>query len=272
MALGDTYNNNEKKNYSPSVTSGYRFSNPESTIDKTSLSFSFWNKLLKISIAPKKETGNDDIAFDYENAGSVYLSHTKALILYKEICKFMEEYKTGNCQNNVGVSSGKDGLLYVCTGKEFNAEGPCLVIRKINEKGECISTFVYEFRTGLHNSIFNYEEKSKNFDARFYDLIELEVFANLLNEYYRSMSMAVAYSIQESAKYDTSRMNTKLKIIAEKLGVEFNKPGSNYSRASNNSFFSNAKPNSNHGTSNSSYSSYNAPSNDYEQGSLDDLD
>ena len=65
MALGDTYNNNERKNYSPSVTSGYRFSNPESAIDKTSLSFTFWNKLLKVSIAPRKETEGDTNIFIY---------------------------------------------------------------------------------------------------------------------------------------------------------------------------------------------------------------
>ena len=80
MPLGDTYNSNEKKNYSPSLNSGYRFSNPDSTIDKTSLTFAFWNKLLKVSIAPKKETENGEIAFDHENAGSVYLSHTKSSV------------------------------------------------------------------------------------------------------------------------------------------------------------------------------------------------
>ena len=108
MALGDVYNNNEKKNYSPSVTSGYRFSNPESTIDKTSLNFTYWNKLLKVSIAPKKETEGDTIAFDHENAGNVYLSHTKALIFYKEIIRFLDEYANGKSVTNAGVNTGKE--------------------------------------------------------------------------------------------------------------------------------------------------------------------
>ena len=125
MALGDTYNNNERRNYSPSVTAGYRFSNPDSTIDKTSLSFTYWNKLLKISIAPKKETEGDTIAFDHENAGNVYLSHTKALIFYKEIMRFLDEYTNGTAVTNAGVNTGKEGLIYICDGKEFNAEGPC---------------------------------------------------------------------------------------------------------------------------------------------------
>ena len=212
MALGDTYNNNEKKNYSPSVT-GYRFSNAESNIDKTSLSFSYWNKLLKISIAPKKETEGDTIAFDHENAGNVYLSHTKALILYKEIMEFLDAYKKGVAPKNVGVSSGNEGLIYICNGEEFNADGPCLVIRKIDEKGHCTSTFVYEFRRKIHSSIVNYTEKTAKFESNEYDLLEIEQIANLLKSYYESMTMATAYSIQESSKYDLSRLNTKISIL-----------------------------------------------------------
>lgn len=269
MALGDTYNNNEKKNYSPSVNSGYRFSNPESTIDKTSLSFTFWNKLLKVSIAPKKETENDEIAFDYDNAGSVYLSHTKAFIFYKEICKFLEDYKEGKAPSNTGVASGKDGLIYLSDGKEFNAEGPCLVIRKIDENGHPVSTFVYEFRRGIHTSVINYVEKTASFESTAYDFIEIEEVANLLFEYYNSMTMAIAYSVQEANKYDNSRINTKLKVIGEKLGADFSKNNNNYSnRSANNSYFSSAKSQSNNHSS-----SYNSPSsNTYESGTLDDLD
>ena len=264
MALGDTYNNNEKKNYSPSVTSGYRFGNPESTIDKTCLSFAYWNKLLKVSIAPKKDTDDGSISYDYDNAGAVFLSHTKALILYNEIIKFLEDYRAGKAPKNVGVSSGSEGLIYICTGEEFNADGPCLVIRKIDEKGHSTSTYVYEFRRNVHSSIINYTEKTADFESRFYDQLEIEQFANLLKSYYEAMTMAVAYSIQEAEKYDNSRMNTKLKIIGEKLGVEFNKPGNEKTRVANSSYFSNAKPTESH--------SYSGMSSSYESGSLDDLE
>lgn len=267
MALGDTYNNNEKKNYSPTVTSGYSFSHPESEIDKTKLYFSFWNKLLKISIAPKKNVEGDTIAFDYENEGKVYLSHTKALIFYKEIMNFLKEYdEKGTVSNsNVGVSTGKDGLIYLCDGTEFNANGPCLVIRKIDETGHSVACYLYEFRRNVHASVLKYDANTTNFESRFYDIIEIEQFANLLKEYYESMTMATAYSIQEANKYDTSRMNTKLKIIGEKLGVEFGKNNSN-SRAVNSSYFSNAKP-----VSTTQNTGYNGPSNTYETGSLDDI-
>lgn len=266
MALGDTYNNNERKNYSPSVSSGYRFSNPESNIDKTSLSFTYWNKLLKVSIAPRKETEGDTIAFDHENAGSVYLSHTKALILYKEIVKFLEGYKKGKVPKNAGVTSGNEGLIYICTGEEFNVEGPCLVIRKVDENGKCTSTFVYEFKRDTHSSIIDYTEKTAEFNSIAYEMLEIEQFANLLKSYYEAMTMAVAYSVQEAGKYDNSRINTKLKLIGDKLGVEFAKQNNDYKNKNvNSSYFSNAK------SANNTQPSYNGSSSSYETGSLDDL-
>lgn len=265
MALGDTYNNNERKNYSPSVSSGYRFSNPESNIDKTSLSFTYWNKLLKVSIAPRKEMEGDTIAFDYDNAGAVYLSHTKAFMLYKEMINFLELYKKGEAPSNVGVNTGAEGLIYICNGKEFNADGPCLVIRKIDENGNCTSTFVYEFRRDVHSSVLNYIEKTKSFESNNYELLEIEQIINLLKSYYEAMTMAIAYSVQEANKYDNSRMNTKLKIIGEKLGVEFTKQNDNRNRNSNTSYFTNAK------STNQSNQEYYTGSTSYETGSLDDI-
>lgn len=265
MALGDTYNNNEKKNYSPSVTSGYRFGNAESTIDKTCLVFAYWNKLLKISIAPRKDTDDGSISYDYDNAGSVYLSHTKALILHNEITRFLEEYNKGKAPKNVGVASGSEGLIYICNGEEFNAEGPCLVIRKIDENGHSTSTYVYEFRRNAHSSIIDYTEKTAKFESRYYDQLEIEQFCILLKSYYEAMTMAVAYSVQEANKYDNTRLNNKLKNIADKLGVDFSKPVNEKSRSVNTSYFSNAKPVS----ESNGYSGINSS---YESGSLDDLD
>lgn len=268
MALGDTYNNNEKKKYSEQVYSNYRFSNIESPVDKTVLTFGYWNKLLKIAIAPKKETSDGSVAYDYDNAGAVYLTHTKALILHNEIIKFLEDYKNGSAPKNVGVNSGDKGLIYICNGEEFNAAGPCLVIRKIDEKGNSTSTFVYEFKRNTHQAILNYEEKGGKFESRIYELIEIEQLATQLKSYYESMTMAIAYSVNEQLKYDNSRINTKLKIIGEKLGVEFGKPGNDQAKKNyNTSYFSNAQPAK---EPSSAYSSSSATM--YADGSLDDIE
>ena len=177
---------------------------------------------------------------------------------------FLEMYKQGAAPTNVGVAAGAEGLIYICDGKEFSAEGPCLVIRKIDENGNSTSTFVYEFRMNTHSSIVNYVEKTKSFDSNGYPLLEIEQVINLLKSYYESMTMAIAYSIQETNKYDNSRLNTKLKVMGEKLGVEFNKQGDNRSsRSSNTSYFNNAKPNN--------ANQYSGGSAAYETGSLDDI-
>ena len=111
----------------------------------------------------------------------------------------------------------------------------------------------------------NYNEETAEFETHAFDTAEIEQMANLLKSYYESMTMAVAYSIQETNKYDTSRMNTKLKIIGEKLGVEFNKP-SNVNRQSNNSYFS-----TNRTSSSSTSSGFNGGSSSFTSGTIDDI-
>ena len=220
MSLG-TYNNtnsNKNNNYSPVVYSPYRMSNAESDVDQTALGFSFWNNMLKISIAPKKQNTNE-IAFDFDNAVVIYLSHTKARILYEEICNFQKNPGL----INAGVPSGS-ALITISNGKEFGSATPCLVIRKINtESGSTEASYAYQFKTDYHYGIRNYNEKDGSFDkvSTEYNFLEIEQLKTLLMEYYTAITGAVAYSVIDQMKYDVSRFNTKCNLIAEKLGVEF---------------------------------------------------
>jgi hypothetical protein len=50
------------------------------------------------------------------------------------------------------------------------------------------------------------------------------------------MTGAIAYSFIEQNKYDNSRINTKLELIAEKLGVEFTGGKYNNNKSSNSIF------------------------------------
>jgi hypothetical protein len=45
-------NNNGNDIFTPTTRSAYRFFNSESEIDNTSMSFNFWNSLLKITMNP----------------------------------------------------------------------------------------------------------------------------------------------------------------------------------------------------------------------------
>lgn len=236
MALGNSYeDNNEKKFYEPTVYSDYRMSNTEG-VDPSALSFSFYRGMLKIAISPKKNT--EKIAFDHENNICVYLTHTKARMLAEEIKTLIAN---PNTMNNVGVTTG-DGLISFSDGKELGINGYCLIIRKIDEQtGVATSSYAYEFKSDYHYSIRNFNDKSKNgtiFDKYFYNDLEVYQFITILEEYYKSATGAIAYSVIDQSKYNNSRMDTKIGLIAEKLGVEFKSAGSR-SVGNRNSFFNN---------------------------------
>jgi hypothetical protein len=241
MALGNTYNNNSKKDYQPMVYSAYKMNNAESTVDQTSVSFTFWNGMLKISIAPRKP-GNE-ISFDFDNAAVIYLNHTKARILENEILSFMAD-PIGH--NNAGVPSGT-GLITISNGQDYGVECPCLVIRKINqENGNVESSYAYQIKQSYYYGINNYSEKDGSFnkDMESYNLIELQQLLCLLHEYYTAMTNAVAYTVIDQNKYDVSRVNTKLELIGEKLGVTFSGGRKGSGSGSSASYFNNKSGNS----------------------------
>lgn len=245
MALGDNYNknnSNNNKNYSPTVYSAYKFNNADSKVDPTTLAPSFWNGMLKLSIAPKKETNNGEIAFDYEQSISLYLTHTKARLLLEEIEEFQ---RNPNMYKNVGVSSGS-GLISLSNGSEFGVNSLILVIRKLNpESGQVESSMAYEFKQDYHYTIRDFEESTVGFSKVFYESIELEQFKTLLKSYYEAMTGAVAYSIIDNLKYDTSRFNTKIDLMMDKLGIEKKTNYSNNSSKSSSSIFDNKESRNN---------------------------
>lgn len=238
MALGDKYqsNNNNNKNYSPTVYSGYKFNNAESKVDATTLAPSFWNSMLKIMIAPRKETNNGDVSFDFEQGVAMYLTHTKARLLYLEIEEFQ---KNPEAYKNVGVDSG-NGLISLSNGAEFGVNGQFIIIRKINaESGELEASIAYDFKQDYHYSIRNFDEKTSDFDKIYHNDLELEQFKTLLRTYYEAMTGALAYSMIDNMKYDNSRINTKVDLLMDKLGIEKKSGHYNNSNKSSNSLFSN---------------------------------
>lgn len=253
MAFGQS-DNNEKKNYEPQVYSPYKMSNIEG-IDPSALGITFFRNLLQISISPKNQNTGDKISFDHDNAIKVYLTHTKARILQNEIMRV----RNGEIDNG-GVNTGADGLVTFSNGKELGIAGPCLIIRKVDQDGTVVSSYAYEFKTNYHCGIENFNQNSSAHDKFFYDDIEVDQFITLLEEYYKAMTGAIAYSVIENSKYDTSRMNTKIGLIAEKLGVTFEK-GGNYSRGGS-SYFNNQ---------NSSSSSSNDQSKSMRASTLDEV-
>lgn len=238
MTFNNTYNNNDgqKKQYSPTIYSPYRMNNAESPVDKTCLTFTFWNNNLKLSISPKKETNNDEVSFDLENGGSIYLNHTKARILANEMREFL---KDPTSYSNVGVPSGQN-FVTLSNGKEFGVDALCLVIRKIDETGSVVSSFCYQFKSDYYYAVHNFTEDGAKFDRHMdpYATLEVEQMITLLEEYYKAMSGAVAYTVIDNMKYENTRVSNKLEAIGAKLGVEFGNKNPNGGRKyANNSYF-----------------------------------
>lgn len=232
MSLG-TYNNanNSKKDYSPVTYSGVRFFNSESTIDPSSMSFSFWKGLLKISIAPIKTGEGSNPEIDKDNSIDIYLTPMKASILFKYISNY-------NCDvfDNAGVSTNK-GIIYITDGrKEFGIpSGHVFIVIKIldQETGSIKSAIAYEFNSSNHYGIVNYvnsNEYEKN--TQYAGSAELELFCTVLSTYIESSTYSMAASVVENMKYDVSRLTTRITSIQDHLGIEHGKNKTQYRNGS----------------------------------------
>lgn len=244
MAYGYNNNNNTNRDQKegPSVYSPYRLNNHESSVDQTCLTFSMWNRSLKLSINPRKQTGNDDVSFDMNAGVTLYLSHVKARMLHTIIKKFREDPET---YNNCGVSTNK-GLITICNGKEYNTTNPCLVARAIDRSGMVTAEFIYETRNdGYYYAISNFSNEDGSYNKISDDFlnIELDMIENMLEQYYNAMTMAVAFTVIDQNKIEMSRLNGKIESIGNKLGVEFGHTNTgNGNRYRNQSYFNNSEP------------------------------
>lgn len=224
MAIGDSYNyngnhgtdNNKKEYKSPEIFSGYNTSN-ENGVDATALNYSFWKGFLKISVAPMLKNPTEKQKWDHKNAASVYLNRQKARVLRYEAEKVLE-----GKQENGGVNSGESGVISFSNGKEVGINGYCLIIRNVSSDGVVNATYIYEFCRERYYGVSDFKAENSNFNKVFYDTIEVDEFMQMLDEFVKHMTKAVAYTVMEEIKFNVSRVNTKLGLIGEALGVEFN--------------------------------------------------
>ena len=255
MSLG-TFNNggNKKKDYSPVTYSPVRFANPDSKIDPSGLSFSFWKSLLKISIAPYISNANGSFpTIDKDNSIDIYLSPMKAKILLDNSILFQND---NHRWNNIGVNTNK-GLIYLTDGREefgIDDGSVFLVIKLIDsESGEITSAIAYQFVNNYY-AITNYEG-GNNFTKEFLTPNpELAMFIQVLKSYVENVNAAIAASIIDNQKYDMSRLTTRISSIQEKLGIQLSSNNGNSSKGFAKSFFDNYNNSSSDSTTSSSIS------------------
>lgn len=241
MALGDSYNYNgnnntdsNKKEYkSPEVYSGYNTSN-ENGVDPSALSYSYWKGFLKISIAPLLKNPTDKKKWDHKNAACIYLTHNHARILLDQAKKVIN----GEL-NNGGVRAQDTNLITFSNGNEVGANGYCLIIRNVESDGTITATYVYQFNQSYF-AISNFKADDSDFDRTYYDNIEVDEFLDILNQFSLHMTKAAAYTVIDEMKYNDNRMNTKIGLIAEALGVEFIGGGNKGGTSKGSSYFDNS--------------------------------
>lgn len=253
MALGN-YDNNKKEQYMPVYYSQYNTGNPEG-VDPSSLSYSFYNRMLKLSISPVKMNNGDKISYDHENAATVWLTHTKARLLHDAILKVLN----GDISNG-GVPTGPEGLVRFSDGKELGINNYCLIINKVNESGEVTSSYAYEFKTKYHYFVENFNPNDSSHKKTYVNNLEIQQLLDVLESYYVAMTGAVAYSVMDANRFSTNTNNTKIDLIMSKMGIDY-KPGTtSRSSGSSSSYFD-----SNRGSSSDSDRSMRAAT-------MDDLD
>lgn len=218
MALGNNNNqNNDKKVEAREGITRIRFYNPNSTVDPSTYQVKYLFGMMKLVFSPMQANSDPNNArYDYENSGIIYINHMDALILVKEIETFLQDpslYQNVGCVNNSG------SLLSISNGTEFGITTPLMVLRKIDDNGEIIYTYAYEFGTEYYG-IRNFNKDTKEYDKFFYATAELEMLKITLEEYIKSSTNAIAYSINDLNRYQDQGEYNDRKAIMEKLGIE----------------------------------------------------
>lgn len=246
MPLGNnSYNkgnsNGKKNDFSPTTYSSVKISNFDSGVDPSSVSFSFWKGMLRITITPIKKSADGGYNFDKDNSTEVYLTPTRAALFLNYLKLFR---KDPNAYVNVGVTAG-NSIIYVTNGaEEFDDQdgnGLFLIIKNLDDKGNIDSEIAYQFRTTPDKDnfgILNYKggtDFSKDYE--YTKFLDYDIFTNTVAQYVNGNSSAVAATVVDATRFSFNSIISKLTSIQENLGID---TGSGYKRKSNAStFFSN---------------------------------
>lgn len=245
MAIGGTYNSDNnngsgrKQMYENTYYSRIRVKNDDA---KLALGFSYRSGLLIAEISEIKQ------GFQYEPLESIYISPTKALLLTKEIKKFKAYLAEGKIKDNkaFGVTTGMgEKVSYI----GFHADKDSkiyITIGKIDGSGNITNSATIPLNNEYHYAVEWNNIEAMDLEKVFYDTTELDQFENMLIDFSRYMSGALAYSVVDLARYDIAGIKSKMDPIYDKLGIEkrsFN--GGNRNYGGENNFLTNAKSTSN---------------------------
>lgn len=228
MALGDGNNNNgsNKSNYENSYFSRIKFSNRD---QKLSLGFSFWKGLLKISISEEEVSST---GVKYNEVSAIHLSPMKAKLLHGIL---VNEILTGKKDQCFGINTGMGETQSLITFG-YNNDDVYVSICKLSPEGVISNEAVFTFNTNYHYDIAYNDFKKMYFVQNFRNMAEIEMFATVLEEYVKSITGAIGYGVMDMIRFDMSRVNTKLDLMMDSMGIE-RKSSYQPSGSASNSYF-----------------------------------
>ena len=232
MALGGNYNSQNNGNNGPNNPTYYSRLRIKNYENHTMLSFNYWKGTLKIIITEPSDNNSNSRP---NELASIYMSPTKARILAEGVARI--------------ISSRED---------------PFLFIGKVNADGKYELNQTFNFNTNS-NFLFDVKDLANiKFQKEALENVELQEFMDLLNDYARAASGAIAASVHDINFYENNRFTGLIRSIANKVGAG---NGGNNNGSGNNHFFDNANSEYSEPSSNSQN---NARTNRYE--SIDDLE
>ncbi len=234
MALGDTNSYKGKNDYHPTVF-GYQFSNSEAKVDSTSLTFNWWNKMLKLSIAPKLNNNGDYSQYDHKNAISVYIGvqSAKAIFLIaNDFLDYLEKSFTDESAPEYNRAFQLNSGILIFSSGEFigKKKTPCVIIAKIDKEGKIESSYAYEFKINTLFSVEGFNQKTGKYTTNTepFSFIEIGLFIESIDQYIKAVSNMVAASVVN----ELQPMRNEINKISEKLGVSNNRGNGNSTRTS----------------------------------------
>jgi hypothetical protein len=138
-----------------------------------------------------------------------------------ELKKF-REYLQGNVKENVafGVPAGMgERVSYI--GIHANKDKtPIITIGKFDNDGNIIDQASITFNNNYYFGLEWKDISENKVDKVYHNVVELDMFEQLINSFADSMNGAIAYSFADLTRYDNARILGKLDPIYDKLGIE----------------------------------------------------
>ena len=107
---------------------------------------------------------------------------------------------------------------------------------------------------------------SNEYTDQYFGDLEIEVFENVLLQYYNAATYAIAATVMEASMYKHNALRNTINAIAEKVGVDFGNNGGGYSSKSQ---FLSGNNNQSSSSSNSGMSG--GVPKEYESATFDDI-